>query len=123
MGLTPIISVDGHVKASRGSYREYIDAKHVATFDDWVRAAEASGRRDAGNIQPDVAEDAQWDATRRLRDLASQGVVAEVVFPNGLPFQANQFEDAGAASDPELTRAGKTAYNRWLADFCSQAPG
>jgi predicted TIM-barrel fold metal-dependent hydrolase len=122
MGLTPIISVDGHVKASRGRYREYVDAKHVDAFDDWVQSAALSGR-DAGNIQPELSDEAQWDATVRLADLASQGVVAEVVFPNGVPFQANQFEDAGEASDPELTRAGKTAYNRWLADFCSEASG
>jgi predicted TIM-barrel fold metal-dependent hydrolase len=123
MGFTPIISVDGHVKASVTTYRDYIEAKHVDAFDDWVQSAAATTGRDAGNIQLGLGDEAQWDVSRRLTDLESQGVVAEVLFPNGVPFQANQFEDAGEAFDPELTRAGKMAYNRWLADFCSQAPG
>ncbi|WP_036494086.1 amidohydrolase family protein [Nocardia sp. BMG111209] len=117
-----IISVDGHVKAPRAGYREYLDAEYRPEFDEWLRAAEARGLPDAGNIHPDLLVDAQWDADRRLRDLESQGVVGEVLFPNGIPFQAKAVSDTAEASTPELTRAGITAYNRWLADFCAQAP-
>jgi predicted TIM-barrel fold metal-dependent hydrolase len=123
MGRTAIISVDGHVKASRGSYREYVESKFVDAFDEWVAAAERAGGRDAGNVQAQLPDDSQWDVNRRFSDLESQGVVGEVLFPNGVPFQTNQFDDAGWAPDAELTRAGKTAYNRWLADFCSQGAG
>ena len=70
-----------------------------------------------------VAGESQWDPDRRLRDLESQGVVAEVLFPNGVPFQANQFEDGGQTDNPELTQAGRPIYMRWLADSCAQAPG
>ena len=123
MSATPIISVDGHVKAPRDGYRDYVEARYLSAFDDWAAADRGKGRRDAGNIQPALGDESQWDITRRLADLESQGVVAEVLFPNGVPFQEEQFVDAGRATDPELTRAGMAAYNRWLADFCAQAPG
>src|SRR6516162_8332950 len=116
----PIISVDGHVKAPRDQYRDYIEARYVGTFDDCAAAAPNKSPRDAGNIQLALADEAQWDIARRLTDLESQGVIAEVLFPNGVPFQEGQFEDAGRSPDPELTRAGQAAYNRWLADFCSR---
>jgi predicted TIM-barrel fold metal-dependent hydrolase len=122
MSVIPIISVDGHVKAPRDTYRDYLDARYAGAFDEWAAAERATRHRDAGNMQSAIDVAAQWDITRRLADLESQGVVAEVLFPNGVPFQGSQFEDAGRAADPELTRAGMTAYNRWLADFCSQAP-
>jgi predicted TIM-barrel fold metal-dependent hydrolase len=110
------------VKASRAAYREYVETDHLAEFDDWVQATEATGRRDAGNCQAELGDEAQWDAGRRFADLETQGVVAEVLFPNGVPFQTNQFDDAGQAPNPQLTRVGHSTYNRWLADFCSQHP-
>ena len=122
MSAIPIISVDGHVKAPRDTYRDYIEARHARAFDEWAAADRAARRRDAGNMQTAIDVAGQWDITRRLADLESQGVVAEVLFPNGIPFQGSHFEDAGRAADPELTRAAMMAYNRWLADFCSQAP-
>jgi predicted TIM-barrel fold metal-dependent hydrolase len=64
-----------------------------------------------------------WDSARRLRELDADGVVAEVIFPNHpLPFDVGlmtyQHEQPAAH-----VRAGVRAYNRWLADFCSQTPG
>jgi predicted TIM-barrel fold metal-dependent hydrolase len=123
MGRTAIISVDGHVRGSRPIYRTYVERAHLEAYDEWVADLEASGRADSGNRQPDLPVEGQWDSDVRIRDLETQGVVAEVLFPNGVPFQTNQFEDSGAAPDPELTRAGNAIYNRWLADFCATAPG
>jgi predicted TIM-barrel fold metal-dependent hydrolase len=120
---TAIISVDGHVKAPRAAYRDYVEKKYLQAFDEWLRAEQASGRPDAGNLNPGLAPDAQWDFDRRRCDLESQGVVAEVLFPNGVPFQASVFDDSGQAASPELTRIGKMIYNRWLADVCSQSHG
>jgi predicted TIM-barrel fold metal-dependent hydrolase len=122
MTVAPIISIDGHVKAPRVAYRDYLDPQLRDAFDDWAAAQTTNGTRDAGNISDALPDESQWDVTRRLSDLETQGVVAEVLFPNGVPFQLNAFEDAGRAPSPELTRAGQLAYNRWLADFCSQAP-
>lgn len=72
-------------------------------------------------ISPGLGPDTQWDFDRRRRDLESQGVVAAVVFPNGVPFQSSPLDDSGQAATPEMTRAGKMIYNRWLADVCSDA--
>jgi predicted TIM-barrel fold metal-dependent hydrolase len=122
MRRAAIISVDGHVKAPRAGYREYVEARYLGVFEEWLLKAEASGLPDAGNINPALEVDVQWDAHRRVRDLETQSVVAEVLFPNGVPFQATSLAEDARAENPELTRAGAQAYNRWLADFCSQAP-
>ncbi len=123
MGKTAIISVDGHVKASRAGYREYIEQKHLTDYDGWVKAAEEAGIPDSGNLNPEFGVDAQWDSDRRLAAVESQGAVAEVLFPNGQPFQLNRLEDFGRAADRDLEGAGRRAYNRWLSDFCAEAPG
>jgi predicted TIM-barrel fold metal-dependent hydrolase len=123
MTRTAIISVDGHVKASRAGYREYIERAHLEEYDASVKAAEDAGLPDAGNLNPEYGFDAQWDSDRRLEAVESQGAVAEVLFPNGQPFQVNRLEDFGRATNPELAAAGRRAYNRWLADFCAEAPG
>ena len=123
MGRTAIISVDGHVKASRAGYRQYLEQKYLEQYDESVKEAEDAGVPDAGNLNPEFGFDAQWDSERRLESLEGQGVVAEVLFPNGQPFQVNRLEDAGRAMDAELAAAGRRAYNRWLVDFCAEAPG
>jgi predicted TIM-barrel fold metal-dependent hydrolase len=118
-----IISVDGHVKGSRAAYRDHIEHRHLEAYDAWVTEVERRGMPDGGNVNPAYGVDAQWDSVRRLRDLETQGVVGEVLFPNGLPFQMTPFDDAGQAPDPEQSREGRRAYNRWLAEFCGDAPG
>jgi predicted TIM-barrel fold metal-dependent hydrolase len=123
MAKTAIISVDGHVKASRSGYRDYIQNKHLEAYDESVKAAEEEGIPDAGNLNPEYGFDAQWDSKARWETLEGQGVVAEVLFPNGQPFQVNRFEDVGRAANPELEAEGRRAYNRWLADFCAETPG
>lgn len=123
MAKTAIISVDGHVKASRAGYRDYIQKKYLEDYDASVKEAEEGGIPDAGNLNPDYGFDAQWDSNARWQTLESQGVVAEVLFPNGQPFQVNRFEDVGRAANPELESEGRRAYNRWLADFCAESPG
>jgi predicted TIM-barrel fold metal-dependent hydrolase len=123
MSRTAIISVDGHVKASRAAYREYVEKKYLDEYDASVKAAEEAGLPDAGNLNPEYGFDAQWDSDRRMAAIESQGAVAEVLFPNGQPFQVNRLEDFGRMQNPELAAAGRHAYNRWLADFCAEAPG
>jgi predicted TIM-barrel fold metal-dependent hydrolase len=50
--------------------------------------------------------------------LESDGIAAEVLFPNGVPYN----EGLGEGKGVELRAAGARAYNRWLADFCSLVP-
>ncbi len=118
-----IISVDGHVKASRAGYRDYFEQRYLEAFDEWAAAQEAAGVPDAGNLNYEFGVESQWDSDKRLHDLERVGVVAEVLFPNGVPFQASRLEDLGASRDRELDRQARLAYNRWLADFCSATPG
>ncbi len=122
MARTAIISVDGHVTASRRAYRDYVDSQHLEVFDAWVKDQEARGG-EPGGVQPGLDAASQWDSDLRLKDMETQGVIAEVLFPNGMPFQVAPADDVGAFSGPELDRQARLAYNRWLADFCAQAPG
>jgi predicted TIM-barrel fold metal-dependent hydrolase len=117
MDRVAIISVDGHVKAPRAAYRDYIERAYLERFDEWTKSAD--GTPD-GFVSPKIGEDAQWDPQRRIADLEGQGVVAEVLFSNGPPFAEGRVD---YAPDPEVTRQGSMAYNRWLVDFCSAAPG
>lgn len=123
MGKIGIISVDGHVKASRRGYRDYLDPEFRDDYDALVASQEEEGIPDAGNLGPEYPVEAQWDSKTRQEAIESVGVVAEVLFPNGMPFQVNRLEDFGKAQDKRLGRAGMVAYNRWLADFCAELPG
>jgi predicted TIM-barrel fold metal-dependent hydrolase len=122
MSRVAIISVDGHVKASRADYRPYIQKKYSTAYDEEVKALEAAGVPDAGNMNPSIGIDVQWDSKLRAEKLESIGVVAEVLFPNGVPFQANRLDDFARGADRDLEREGRQAYNRWLADFCAEMP-
>jgi predicted TIM-barrel fold metal-dependent hydrolase len=122
MARTAIISVAGHVKSSRAGYRDYVEKQHLATYDEQVKAAEEAETPDAGNLHPDFVPEVQWDSDLRIENLERVGVVAEVLFPNGQPFQLNPLDDYPRAATRELAEAGRQAYNRWLADFCAQAP-
>src|SRR5262245_60183106 len=122
MGKTAIISVDGHVKGSRAAYRDYIPKEFLETYDEQVKEAEEQGIRDAGNLHPEFAPEVQWDSELRTEQLETIGVVAEVLFPNGQPFQLNRLDDFAASESVALGEAGRQAYNRWLVDFCAQSP-
>ncbi len=122
MARTAIISVDGHVKSSRAGYRDYVEKKYLETYDEQVKAAEEAETPDAGNLHPDFVPEVQWDSDLRIENLESIGVVAEVLFPNGQPFQLNPLDDYPRAATPELAETGRKAYNRWLVDFCARAP-
>jgi predicted TIM-barrel fold metal-dependent hydrolase len=112
-----IISVDGHVKPARRAFLDYIDPGYRGALLETVR--ELEGTAD-GFVHPGLGEDCQWDAARRVRDLESQGVVAEVLFSNGQAFEEARLD---RTADPGKTRASNMAYNRWLIDFSSAAPG
>jgi predicted TIM-barrel fold metal-dependent hydrolase len=117
-----VISIDGHVTGSVDQFREYVPRKHLDSFEDWAKMLEAVGIETLGNLRPEFDAAMQWDSQRRLRDLEEVGVVAEVLFPNGVPFQVNAFVDVGEV-DAELKRQSMEVYNRWLADFCAETPG
>jgi len=140
-----LISADCHAGPRPEQSRTYVAPQHRAAFDAWLADAEGLLRRRAEHTgeaiygdealgdfaaEAKVAHggmDGAWDSKRRLEELEADGIVAEVIFPGGSmqtvsPFGAGlmtyQFEQ-----DAALWAEGCRAYNRWLADFCAEAPG
>ena len=116
-----IISADGHCGAEIAAYKPYLESRYHDDFEQWAA--------DFVNPFMDLATDTadrNWDSDRRTRELESDGVVAEVLFPNTVPPffpSGNLLASAPAPSQYDCRWAGLRAHNRWLADFCAQAPG
>jgi len=116
-----VISSDGHAGAPPHEYREYLPARRHDEFDAWAQ--------NFHNPFSDLAGSnayRNWDSAQRLAELETDGIVAEVLFPNTIP----PFWPSGALVSPAPTAAdyerrfvGLQAHNRWLADFCAQTPG
>ena len=138
MSRYTFISSDCHAAPKMPDYRPYVAAAHRESFDDWLaesqrQAAEARRSRIGGNLfDEDYIEEAEkndafaashmdglWSHETRVNDLEADGVVAEVIFPNGIPFTPLR----GGEVSREARLEGTRAYNRWLSDFCQQAPG
>ena len=118
-----IISADCHGGGGIYDYRDYLDSRYHDDFDAWAATYEIPYDDMKG---PDG--DRNWDSARRLRELEEDGVVAEVIYPNTVPPffpQPSLSEQPPPANvgDTERRWAGLQAHNRWLADFCKDAPG
>ncbi len=117
-----VISADTHAGANHQTYREYLDPKYLAEFDEW-RGGYKNPWKDLRDTDLRVRN---WDNDRRDQDMLADGCVAEVVFPNTVPpFYPGFVLFAGPPSDEEYPRrrAGIQAHNRWLKDFCDAKPG
>ncbi len=115
-----LISADTHAGANHEQYREYLDPEYRDEFDAW-RDRYKNPFRDLHGKK----RDQNWNGARRWQEQESDGTVAEVLFPNTVP----PFFPTGAviarppnAEEFRLRLAGIRAHNRWLADFCSEAP-
>jgi predicted TIM-barrel fold metal-dependent hydrolase len=129
-----VISTDGHAGADLWDYKPYLESRYHEQFDAWAGTfhdawAEETDQERPLNHRLGVASATaplNWDATMRLEYLDGQGIAAEVLFPNTAP----PFYPSGALTSPgprtseefEIRFAGLRAHNRWLADFCSNAP-
>ncbi len=118
-----IISADCHSGGDILDYRHYLPTALHPQFDEWARVYRIP-------FDDLMGEDASrnWDHARRLADLEADGIVAEVIFPNTIPpfypEPSLKAQVPGASEgDLELRWAGLRAHNRWLADFCADAPG
>ncbi|MDA8044516.1 MAG: amidohydrolase family protein [Actinomycetota bacterium] len=116
-----VISADCHAGADLPAYREYLDPGYREDFDAWA-ATFVNPYSDL--TEPEAARN--WDSARRNADLDREGVAGEVIFPNTIPpFFPRGSLAAPAPQGPrdvELRQAGLCAHNRWLAEFCSEAP-
>jgi predicted TIM-barrel fold metal-dependent hydrolase len=118
-----VISSDCHGGGNIGDYRPYLASRWHDEFDSWATSYQ--------NPYEDLEGDQgarNWDSARRVRDLEADGIVAEVVFPNTIPPffpKASLTAQPPAITQADMERrwAGLQAHNRWLVDFCGEAPG
>ncbi len=116
-----IISSDCHAGGNMAMYEEYLDPAWRDEFKAW-----RGGYRNPYRDLQDDGRSRNWDDDRRQRELYSDGVVAEITFPNTVP----PFYPTGAlvarppkdATDYKRRMAGIWAHNRWLRDWCSEFP-
>jgi predicted TIM-barrel fold metal-dependent hydrolase len=131
--------ISGFLHSAR-AYTDYFDPEYRTAFEshlDMVEGAASSlmipdigGKEDVLRRQIEEREEfihehlgatgrpaGDWDPDRRIKELEADGVVGDVIFPNGGPVLGLQ----GAGN--ELKYAAERAYNRWLADFCAVNPG
>src|SRR5580698_8358741 len=118
-----VISADCHGGAELRGYRPYLASRWHDDFDSWAETYEIPYEDLKG-----PHADRNWDTGRRIAELEREGIVAEVIFPNTIPPffpKASLAEQPPAqnAGDLEARWAGLQAHNRWLADFCTEAPG
>ena len=118
-----VISADCHGGGNIEDYKPYLASRWHDDFDAWAATYEIPYEDMKG---PDGERN--WDSKRRLTELEADGIVAEVIYPNTVPpfFPKASLGDqppAATAGDLEARWAGLQAHNRWMADFCADAPG
>jgi predicted TIM-barrel fold metal-dependent hydrolase len=118
-----VISSDCHAGASIAGYKPFLASTYHDEFDAW-----ADGYVNPYQDNTGADADRNWSSERRLREMEEDGVVAEVVFPNTVPPffpKPSLVHQPPGATDGDLAKrwAGLQAHNRWMADFCGQAPG
>jgi predicted TIM-barrel fold metal-dependent hydrolase len=134
-----VISADTHAGPPTARYRDYVDPEYREAFDtDLVAQEQLAGLRAAAQNEDfikkweaqtgDGGRRASWDPDARDAELDTEGVAAEVIFPDAdvLGGGASAPFGAGLGSsgdlDGELVMAGARAHNRWLAELCSSNP-
>jgi predicted TIM-barrel fold metal-dependent hydrolase len=114
------ISADTHAGASLDAYRGYLDPGLRGEFDAWRAAYRNPSKKHLGGKKTK-----NWDTAERIADLEADGVAGEVVFPNTVPpFYDTAFHISRPPSPEQypLWLAGIRAHNRWLAEWCQEAP-
>jgi predicted TIM-barrel fold metal-dependent hydrolase len=127
-----VVSADCHAGPERvADYEPHTPVALRDALRDYVAQIDAfeAGRVSGGGRGGAVTRDDRglWDMGVRSAQLDADGVVAEVIFPQGsVPFARYPAVGGDAAVDwvttPEQRDAGPGIYNRWLAEFCSVDP-
>ena len=116
-----VVSADGHAGADVPDYRPYLASRFHDEFDAWA----AEYVNPYADLLAPIAY-RSWDSDRRLAETESDGIAAEVLFPNTVPpffAEGNLVALPPTPEDYERRWAGVQAHNRWLADFCAATPG
>src|SRR5687768_12968369 len=129
-----VVSADGHAGPPATVYRDYLDPAFREAFDAHQQAVEAGRMTNTAFVAEWDEETgdhemlAAYDSDVREKVLDTEGVAAEVLFPDadvlGTGRLASSPFGSGLASgvgetDPAAIFAGARAHNRWLADFVS----
>jgi predicted TIM-barrel fold metal-dependent hydrolase len=136
-----IISADGHVCEAANTYTDYIEPKyrdrapHIATLDDGTEAFVVPGMRKpvalgfvdgagfnakerlvrAKQMKYSDVRSAGYVARDRLAYMDQDGLAAELIYASvGMGICMHR--------DADYKNACMQAYNRWLAEMCSEAP-
>src|SRR5438094_9535220 len=109
-GAELLISADSHVSEDGQMWEKGLPAR----FRD--AAPRFPGRRDRGTDNGRFEEKSGgWDPTARIKEMAVDGVSAEVLYPTlGLRLFG--------LDDRELQEACFRLYNDWIIDYCAPAP-
>ena len=117
-----VISSDGHASARVKDYREYVDAKYLAEFDQEVEAGETVRAAWRDGAAKQVGKGLNWpeetvnafessptlqpgghpglfNPDQRLRDMDADGVAGEVLFPDGHTETHPPFSGRGRGRD------------------------
>ncbi len=137
-----VISSDGHATARMDDYTDYLDPAFREEFRAFCAVYRERGshtfeeRALSARLDPYLVEEwrenvidagrleGNFDVERRVTELDTEGVAAEVLFPDfGLPFELYSPLLAAALKEPARDEAhvvaANDAYNRWLVDFVS----
>lgn len=133
-----VVSSDGHAGLPPERYRDYLDPHYHAAFDKaFALQVEATRVNEENFLIREFNERwrrgierelrGAWDSDIRNEVIDADGVVAEVLFPDGITEQNAPPFGAGLSLkpwgiEPDLQWAGAQAHNRWLAEFCALAP-
>ena len=134
------ISADSHITEPPNCYVDYIDpefrdrAPRIESLDGRRRRLRHRGHADAGAARacwppparsrrrsPPAASPFEdlwrsgWDPKYRLADQDLDGVAAEMIYPTVGMLLCNH-------PDFDFKKACFEAYNRWLAEYCAEAP-
>ena len=133
-----VVSSDGHAGLHAADYRPYVEPKYRDAFDAALPVQiEATQRMSDYFLITEINEEwrrgneaelqGAWNPEARNKMLDNDGIVAEVLFPDGVtemnapPFGAG-FGMRPDGSNGELMWAGCDAHNRFIAEFCQTAP-
>jgi len=126
-----VVSVDTHVGPRLAEdLRSYCPKDLLDEFDDFARRAAKLKETVAGVADfllnhPNFQTRGHYDSGARLADYDYDGVAAGVIFHASENFEPMPFGSLFPGGQPaakELVGPGLKMYNRWVADFCSQAP-
>ncbi|MEN8185196.1 MAG: amidohydrolase family protein, partial [Myxococcota bacterium] len=143
MGRYTVISADCHAGATygEGGFLAYVEPAHrdrlreemalltkqQAELGESLFAREFMAEQDGTEAAQSGGRDGAWDPARRLEALEADGIVADIIFPDGSQNNAPPFQAANGpgalGADQKLQAVGAWAYNRWLSEFCAHAPG